>query len=488
MEEEGSGSGTIGLMAQEMETTQFRRVWIIGFAGHRRIVDPVAVKASILTALREFRDGVDGQLTGRSSAAAGADLIFLETCRELGLAYSVVLPFPEERFREDFDDEAEWAKAKAVIDGAANVEIAPGNEVAPAAYHLAAREILDVCDAMLFLWDGQPARGSGGTAESVTEARERGVPYRIIDAETARMGALESRVPLPWRDEVIAKLPAVPGIERLFAELDRRAVRGAPRSRWFAAGSITLNQCATVIAGVLAVFGPGADMAAVVKFGIVVLAACLPWVGARFRINNQWVDDRLRAELLRSLMVSHAFAPQLRPFAADLFHDDAAFLRSAAWQMIGERESWEAERDNYLKQRLDGQIGYLASKGELAAQRLKVFQTAFRIASTGAMLFGAAAIFKGVFKWQVPAAVDRVLLAFLPVVLPAIAAWCLAMIPLFEHKRRAGLYRQMVERLNEKRAELAEAKCFTTGAHVVASCERLLLTELWEWAGTRGRK
>jgi hypothetical protein len=470
------------------EGKAFRRVWIIGFAGHRQIADPVAVKAAILTALREFHHEVAGELTGRSSAAAGADLLFLEACRELGLAYSVVLPFPEERFKEDFEDEAEWSKAKALIDAAANVEIAPGNEVAPAAYHLAAREILDVCDAMLFLWDGEPARGIGGTAESVTEARERGVPHRIIDAKTAQLGSFESRKPFPWRDEVIEKLPAVPGIERLFAELDRRAVRGAPRSRWFAAGSITLNQCATVIAGVLAVFGPGADLAAVVKFGIVVAAACLPWVGARLRINNQWVDDRLRAELLRSLMVSHAFAPPLRPFAAELFHDDAAFLRSAAWQMIGERESWQAERDHYLKQRLDGQIGYLSSKGELAAQRLKVFQTAFRIASTGAMLFGAAAIFKGVFKWQVPTAVDRVLLALLPVVLPAVAAWCLAMIPLFEHKRRAGLYRQIVERLKEKRAELAEAKCFTTAANVVASCERLLLTELWEWAGTRGRK
>jgi hypothetical protein len=265
-------------------------------------------------------------------------------------------------------------------------------------------------------------------------------------------------------------------------------VRGAPRSRWFSAGSISLNQCATVIAGVLAVFGPGADLAGVVTFAIVVIAGCLPWVGARLRINNQWVDDRLRAELLRSLFASHAFAPPLRPFAAELFHDDAAFLRSAAWQMIGQRESWQDERDRYLAQRLDGQIGYLSSKGDLAAERLKVFQAAFQIASTGAMLFGAAAIFKGVFKWQVPAAVDRVLLAFLPVVLPAIAAWCLAMIPLFEHKRRAGLYRQIVERLKEMRAELAEAKCFTTAANVVASCERLLLTELWEWAGTRGRK
>jgi hypothetical protein len=465
-----------------------RRVWIIGFAGHRRLADPAAVKAAIVSALREFHGGVEGELTGRASAAAGADLLFLEACRELGLAYSVVLPFAEERFRDDFDDDAEWAKAKAVIDGAASVEIVPGNEVAPEAYHLAARAILDVGDAMLFLWDGEPARGIGGTAESVGESRERGLPHRIIDAATARLGPLTGGRPLPWRDPVFTGLPAMPDAERLFAELDRRAVRGAPRSRWFAAGSITLNQCATVTAGVLAVFGPGAELASVVKFAMVVAAACLPWIGARLRINNQWVDDRLRAELLRSLFASHAFAPPLRPFAVELFHDDAPFLRSAAWHLKATRESWQEERDFYLAERLDGQVGYLSAKGELAARRLKLFRTAFRIASSGALLFGAAAISSRLFGWSVPAAVDKVLLAFLPVVLPAVAAWCLAMIPLFEHKRRAGLYRQMVERLKEKRAELTEAKCFTTAAHVVASCERLLLTELWEWAGSRGRK
>ena len=48
-----------------------------------------------------------------------------------------------------------------------SVEIAPGNEAAPEAYPLAAREILDVCDAMISARDGQPARGTGGTAERV---------------------------------------------------------------------------------------------------------------------------------------------------------------------------------------------------------------------------------------------------------------------------------------------------------------------------------
>jgi hypothetical protein len=127
---------------------------------------------------------------------------------------------------------------------------------------------------MLFAWDGQSARGIGGTAESVAEARERGLPLRVIDAATLQASPLEGGRPLPWRDEVLAKLPAAPSLERLFAELDLRAVKGAPRSRWFAAGSITLNQMATLIYGVLVAFGLGVEAAPVVKFVIVVVAAC----------------------------------------------------------------------------------------------------------------------------------------------------------------------------------------------------------------------
>ena len=438
--------------------------------------------------LREFKASADGEWVGRSSAAAGADLIFLEACRELGMAYSVVLPFPEERFREDFDDAAEWQRAVDLMKSASSIELAPGNEVAPEAYHLAAREILDVSDALLFLWDQQPARGIGGTAESVTEARERGMPVRIIDAGNLAIAPLEREDGISQKDEFFSRLPGFGSVSLLFEELDRRALHGAPRSRWFAAGSISLNQVATVISGVLIAFKLGENAAPVVKFLIVTVAAFLPWIGARFRINDSWMEDRLHAELLRSLLASHSFAPPLRPFAAELFEDDASFLRSAAWRLIPRRKDWSAERSSYLAERLDGQIHYLETKGDLAARRLKTFWTIFRIASSGAMVLGAIAIFAGVSGWQVGEKTNRIWLMFLPTILPAVAAWCLAMIPLFEYKRRAKVYRHMAGQLARKRTELLEAKCRTTAAAVVASCERLLLTELWEWAGTRGKR
>lgn len=466
----------------------FERVHVIGFAGHRNLPDRAAVKAAMLLALREWKESTTGTCIGRTNAAAGADLVFLEACRELGIPYSVVLPFPEDRFREDFDDPAEWERAKELMAGAGSVEVVPGNEVAPEAYHLAARETIDTSDAMLFVWDGQPARGVGGTAESVVETRERRMPLRVIDAATASLGALENGKARSAAKDHFAGLPAAGTVEELFEKLDRRAVNAAPRSRWFSAGSITLNQLATVTSAILVAFKLGENAAPAVKFVIVLIAGALPWVGARFRINDAWREDRRLAELLRSLLASHSFAPPFRSFAADLFEEDAAFLRAAAWRLVPQRQAWSSARASYIAERLEPQMSYFQRQGERAAKRLRRLMIVFRIASIGALVLGATAISAALKGYKITEGASSFWLVFLPTILPAIAAWCLAMIPLFEHQRRARSYRRMAEQLADKRTELLEAKCFTTAAAVVASCERLLLAELWEWAGSKRKR
>lgn len=464
-----------------------RRLWILGFAGHRTLTDPQAVGESIRQSIRDFRKQIDGELIGRASAAAGADLLFLEACRDAGLPYSVVLPFNEDRFREDFESETEWSRAKALIDGAACVEIAPGHEGAPEAYHLASREILDVADAMIFVWDGEPARGIGGTGESVADARDRGLPHRIIDATSGVAGPFVTNRPFPWSDSSFARIPGGKDLNEVFEALDRQARHGAPKSRYLAAGSITLNQLATLISAILVVCGFLVSEAPAVRFVIISFAAILPWIGARAGIQKTWQTDRLHAELLRSLLASHAFAPALRPFAAELFHTDTAFLRSAGWKLVAACRPWNDERNRYVAERLDGQIDYLESKGNLAARNLARLQGVYKIATFGAISLGATAIVNGL-SWHVSGWINSVLLTFLPTILPAVAAWSLSMIALFEYKRRAGLYLQMSERLRKKRTELVGAKCRVTAANVISSCERLLLTELWEWSDTSGKR
>lgn len=474
--------------APSSNTGALSRVWILGFAGHRNLADPAAIAVAIRSAVETFRSQVDGTVAGRASAAEGADLLFLEACRAAGIAYSVVLPFPEERFRKDFADDASWTRAKALIDGAASIEIAPGHEKAPAAYHLAAREIIDVADAMLFVWDSQPSRGIGGTAETVADARDRGMPYQIIDAIGAGTGLFQNAPQWPWKDAVFESLPPAQDVAGLFKALDQRASKGAPKTRMLSATSISLNQIAVLIAGVLLACGLAEGVVDGVKFVLVTLAGVLPWISKRKRLSQRWHDDRVRAELLRSLLATHAFSPPLRPFAAELFLSDAPLLRSAAWRLAGSARTWAEEQAAYLTGRLDEQIGYLESKGGKAAKRHARLKLAFKISSIGAMILSAAASLDLLAPFGGKPWIGPLLTNLLPALLPATAAWCLAMIALFEYKRRSSLYKQLIDRLRTKRAALANAKCRVTAADVIASCERLLLTELWEWGESSGKR
>ena len=460
---------------------RLQRLWFIGFAGHRSVPDPLMTKAAIRRELDLIVGTVHGQPVGIASAAAGSDLLFLDACREAGIRTVVLLPFSRERFGADFDDVEEWRHACRCMDEAWWLEVSPGGEEAPAAYHVTAREVLEISDRMLFLWDGHVSRGLGGTAESVQEAQDRGLASRVIDASTL-LAFWNGAVPEPaMTDLSFEEMPAASSVAELFGKLDVRATENAPKSRRFAAGSMSLNHLAGLVQALVVTFvSLAAETGALIKFILVSIAALLPWVGGRLRWQEQWVRDRLRAELLRSLTASHDPGSPLRPSALELFGHEEAFLRSCAMHLVDCRKGWQAARDAYLTERIDGQITYLQGKGDLAARRMRVFGKLFWTASGCAMLLGGVAVFIAFMKVPLPG-----WLAFSAAVLPGLAAWLLAMISVFEFKRRANLYHQLVDELKRLRPKVAAAQCASVVSQAMNQIERLLLNELWEWQGSR---
>lgn len=159
-----------------------RQPKILGFAGHRNVPDPAALRIAIREGLLEMKDRLGGRVIAICSAAAGADLIFLRACVDIRIPMIVVLPFPEARFAEDFEDPAEWELAEKLIAVALAKYVTTGGKGVPEAYHAVSRNLIEWADAFLFAWDGKPPRGIGGTGETVEEARHLGIPTRIIDA------------------------------------------------------------------------------------------------------------------------------------------------------------------------------------------------------------------------------------------------------------------------------------------------------------------
>ena len=161
-----------------------RQPKILGFAGHREIPDPERMRGVIREELSELREKLGGRVIAISSACEGADLIFLRACVELRIPFIAILPFPKEKFSENSRDPAQWEMTEKLLSVALTTYVAPGGKDSPEAYQVVSRNLIEWADAFLFVWDGQPALGPGGTGETVEEARDIGIPARIIDSET----------------------------------------------------------------------------------------------------------------------------------------------------------------------------------------------------------------------------------------------------------------------------------------------------------------
>src|SRR5579863_948229 len=106
----------------------------IGFTGHRKLADEAKCREAVRKVLLEWIEKVPGVVYGVTSAAAGGDLLFAETCIELNLPIRVFLPLPKERFRGDFDEPA-WARAECVFKKALSVVVTGAGEKVTERYY-----------------------------------------------------------------------------------------------------------------------------------------------------------------------------------------------------------------------------------------------------------------------------------------------------------------------------------------------------------------
>lgn len=157
---------------------------LLGFAGHRNLPATTGLREAIRSEALAMQELLGKRMIALCSAAAGADLVFLKTCVELRIPAIVILPFPEERFAEDFKDAEEWAMVQRLSGVALARYVAPGDHEAPEAYQVVSRHLLEWADVFLFAWNGEPPKGAGGTGETVEDARDLGLPSRVIDTKS----------------------------------------------------------------------------------------------------------------------------------------------------------------------------------------------------------------------------------------------------------------------------------------------------------------
>lgn len=149
----------------------------LAVTGHRGLSEKTA--ALVNTALRTAigHRAENGALVGLSCLADGADAIFARAILDHGGNLHAIVP--ARQYREGLPED-HHAIYDALLAEAGEITRLDHNESDSNSHMDASLRMLADADELLAIWDGQPARGHGGTADVVAAARDQGVPVTVV--------------------------------------------------------------------------------------------------------------------------------------------------------------------------------------------------------------------------------------------------------------------------------------------------------------------
>jgi hypothetical protein len=483
-------------MSPESEIPLFH---VVGFSGHRQIADPPGLAVAIADALVSLRKQAHGEWLGLSSVAEGGDQLFVEQVRSLGLAWHAILPLPNAEFAKDFTP-IEWAAVERTLEHAEHVRVITENGSREDAYLDCGMATVDGADVLLAVWDGEPARGKGGTGDVVSYARTLGKPLVLIDANTFKV-TRENLGNLERTDTSLAKLnklpstpvgdsgnpfKAPPAIFAFQQKCDYAASKGAPQFRRLIVLTVLLHVAATLIAA--------AALAYEIHYSVVpwLKLACLAGaLGVALLLrhhhhsHHNWVRCRLAAEFCRSLLATWGL-PRASPLFEDLDLPEIRGLsrslhilhsRSANTQPVPIDEF----KDIYVEKRIDDQLEYFRRQEARALPMFNRLKLGFWIATILALISTLAYAICHTAQIEVSHATRETVFYFLPISLPIIAAALISLISINDLQRRVARYREMQLMLEESRKRVAYCQTWNSLERVVLKTERALLQEVIEW-------
>jgi hypothetical protein len=472
---------------------------VVGFSGHRQLEDHEGVGRAIESQLSALRKEVPGEWIAFSSVADGGDKAFVAQAKSLGMSWHAILPLPKAEFARDFAPE-EWENVEKMLANAEHVTVITENGTREDAYLDCGVETVNGADVLMAVWDGQPARGKGGTADVVEYARALGKPLIIIDAATLEIRR-ENFPRLERTDTSLMRLNSLPAgstgwgenpfkaPDYIFAfqqKCDHAASKGAPQFRLLIVSTVLLHVMATLVAATALAFD--LHLLPLIWLKLICLAGALG-VAVVLRhhhhSHHSWVRCRLAAEFCRSALATWGL-PRAAPLFMDLDLPGVRGLtralhilhsRSATAQPV----SMEEFKRIYLEKRIDDQLSYYRRQEARALPLFKRLKVGFWIATMLAILSTAAYAICHTFKIEVPNWATMTFFYFLPISLPVVAASLISLISINDLQRRVARYREMQLMLDESRKQIAFCQTWNSISRVVLRTERALLQEVLEW-------
>ncbi|SFT59981.1 hypothetical protein SAMN04487904_104176 [Actinopolyspora lacussalsi subsp. righensis] len=152
----------------------------LAITGHRGL--PGDTEQLVDTALRDEIASTP-EVVGLSCLADGADSLFARAVLDHGGELVVIVPATQ--YREGLPAE-HHPIYDALMARASDVVRLNHVESTSRSHMDASLEMIDRADRLIAVWDGEPARGYGGTADIVAAAEDRALPTTVIWPEGAR--------------------------------------------------------------------------------------------------------------------------------------------------------------------------------------------------------------------------------------------------------------------------------------------------------------
>lgn len=472
---------------------------VVGFSGHRSLTDPAATATAIRQALGSLQKEAAGEWIALSSVAAGSDQLFVQQARAAGLSWHAILPLPRAEFAKDFSA-AEWAKAEVLLNEAEHTRIIAENGSREDAYLDGGLETVNGADVLLAVWDGQPARGKGGTAEVIDYARALGKPVVIIHADTHQItwhnlerlkrddGALARLNALPDADDGWGSNPfnAPPEIFEFQKKCDHAATRGAPFFRRLIVATVVLHVAATLVAAAALSFDLHLHVLPWLK-----LLCLLGALGVAFALHHHqhslqnWVRCRLAAEFCRSALATWGLRRATSLFEGVDLPGAHGLMRTL--HVLHSRSSssqavpMEEFRRLYLQHRIDDQLAYYRRQEARALPLFGRLKLGFWIATWMAVVATAAYALTDTLGVTIDKFTAQTVFYFLPISLPVVAAAFISMISINDLQRRVARYREMQAILEDAKKHLKFCETWNSFERVVLRTESALRQEMLEW-------
>ena len=512
----------------------------IGITGHRCLSEPEALIPAIqralrlLTGLLPVRASCDVVLVAASSLAEGADrLVARELLAEPGSRLEVFLPIARREYMHDFTSADSKKEFRHLLARASQVRQAPAFDTRDEAYEAAGRQVVDRCDALIAVWDGEPAQGRGGTAEIVQYARECKVPVVWVHTDAPvpttephdhgeRMRALRSAMrdlteynrseftDLRFQARIRAQrqefgLSAVPaaaddalgwareGVAAWLIPFLVRADLLAERlHRRFTRLSAAMFAMAAAAVGVVAIqtnFFPDQDWLVSVEVLLLLALLAIPLLRNRLRLQERWTAYRFLAERLRSayflVLAGTRDRPQ-QPGGSASFSDPAvAWLERALAQIMAGRPhvALASSQAVSLRECLSNcWIGRQMAYHSAAARRYGAWEKWLR--NVIAILFGITLVSAVLHAIGLgPKLHLAAELIFLSISVPAVGAAIHGIGAHRDYRRQAERCSRMVDRLAQLGYQMDEAQSLSQIRQIAVNVERSMREESHDWFG-----